>query len=112
MDQHGPTWSQKDTKREPKAAKMKPKAPTLRFYVEKIRQKAIKKNDVQKRSVPGRSPAFGLMLLWSSFGGKGGPKGAFLEIPKIENGTKTAQWMQDQDHDPLKTISDSGFEKT
>jgi hypothetical protein len=52
MDQHGPTWSEKDTKREPKATKMEPKAPT-------VRQKATnknKKNDVRKRSVQGAFP--------------------------------------------------------
>jgi hypothetical protein len=59
MEPNGPTWSQKDTKREPKAANMEPKAPTVFFYVEKVRQKAInknKKNDVQKRPVQGCLP--------------------------------------------------------
>jgi hypothetical protein len=40
------------------------------------------------------------------------PKGAFLEIPKIGNGTKIDQWRQDRHWDPLKTLSGSGFVKT
>ena len=62
MEPSGPTYSQKDTKREPKAAKMEAEAPTLIvFMVKKVRQKAInKKNDVQKASVPGRQSEFEL----------------------------------------------------
>ena len=62
MERNGPTWSQKDTKREPKATKMEPKAPTSIFYAEKRHQKAISmhpKIDIQKRSAPGRSAHFG-----------------------------------------------------
>ena len=70
------------------------------------------KNDVQKRSVQGRSPDFGVLDFWSSFGGKGGPKGAFLEIPKIGNGTKIQLFSKDRHRDPLKTVPGSGFEKT
>jgi hypothetical protein len=62
---------------EPKAAKSAPKGD----------QK--KKKERCSEKVGSRTlPAFGFMLLWSSFGGNGAPKGAFLEIPKIENGTK------------------------
>jgi hypothetical protein len=32
------------------------------------------------------------------------PKGAFLEITKIENGTNIDQWWQDRHRDPLKTV--------
>ena len=46
------------------------------------------------------------------FGGKVGRRGGFLEIPNIENGTKTARWRQDRHRDPLKTVPGSGFEKT
>jgi hypothetical protein len=56
MEPNGPTWSQKDTKREPKAANMEPKAP-------KVRQRAInktKKNDIQEKSVQGAFPYEGL----------------------------------------------------
>jgi len=45
------------------------------------------------------------------FARKGSPKGAFLEIPKIENGTKTGRWRQDRHRDPLKTLSRSNFER-
>ena len=43
---------------------------------------------------------------------KCGRKCAFLEIPKIENGTKTARWRQDWHWDPLKTLPGSCFEQT
>jgi hypothetical protein len=49
MEPNGLTWSQKDTKRESKAAKMEPKAP-------KVRQRAsnkTQKNDIQEKSVQG-----------------------------------------------------------
>ena len=39
MELNGPTWSQKGTKREPKAIKMEPKALKLIIYVEKGSQK-------------------------------------------------------------------------
>ena len=39
MEPNGPTWSQKDTEREPKATKMEPKAPKSIIYVEKGDQK-------------------------------------------------------------------------
>jgi hypothetical protein len=48
----------------------------------------------------------------SKFARKDGPKGAFLEIPKIGNGTKIQIFSKDRSRDPLKTVSGSGFEKT
>ena len=60
IDQHGPTWSQKDTKREAKVAKTDWKAPTFVFKVKKCDKKAINKNrrnDVQKRSLLGHTKA-------------------------------------------------------
>ena len=42
----------------------------------------------------------------------GGPKAAFLEILKIDNGIKTDPWKQDRRQEPLKTVAGSGFEKT
>ena len=41
MEPNGPTWSQKDIKTEPKAAKREPEAPKSISYGEKVRQKAI-----------------------------------------------------------------------
>ena len=60
-----------------------------------------------KPSTPGKAHA-----PFRDNGGKGRPKGAFLEIPKIENGTKTARWRQDRHRDPLKVLSGRGSEKT
>jgi hypothetical protein len=59
-----------------------------------------------KASTPGKAHA-----PFRDNGGKGRPKGAFLEIPKIENGTEMAQWRQDRHRDPPKTVSWSYFEK-
>ena len=43
MDQHGLTWSQKNIKRVPKAAKMLPKAATLHlFLLQEVGQNTIK----------------------------------------------------------------------
>ena len=39
-------------------------------------------------------------------------KKVILEVPKIENGTKTDRWRQDRHRDPLNMLSGSGFEKT
>ena len=50
-----------------------------------------------------------LLLLIDLWGEKGCLKGDFLEIPKIENGTKIDQWRQDRH---WETLSRSGFEKT
>ena len=75
MEPNGTTWTnmepkryqkgaQNYIKREPKAAKMEPKAPQYFFYVEKVYQQAIKttnKNDVQKRVVPGYPGPLGLL---------------------------------------------------
>ena len=41
-----------------------------------------------ERIVPGRSPPFGVITFFSFSNGKGGPKGAFWEIPNNENGSK------------------------
>jgi hypothetical protein len=62
----------------------------------------------QKLSVPGRFTHFYRWHFWR----KGGQKGAFLEIPKIGNGTKIQLFGEDRDGDPLKTVPGSGFEKT
>ena len=48
---------------------------------------------------------------WELFGGKGNPKGALLEMPKIENGTKIKLFSKDRHQDPLTTVPGSGFEK-
>jgi hypothetical protein len=56
---------------------------------------------------PGRFPG----TIWSCFGSKCHPKGAFLEIPKIENGTKTARWRQDRHRDRLKMLFLDGSDK-
>ena len=51
MEQHGPTWSQSNTRREPKAAKMEPKAFKLCFYVEnhlKVMEKG-KQNSIPEK---------------------------------------------------------------
>ena len=61
---------------------------------------------------PGAFPDEGAGAKNLFFCEKGSPKGAFLEIPNIENGTKTARWRQDRHRDPLKTVPGSGFEKT
>ena len=66
---------------------------------------------VAPRSVQGRSPYFGVLDFWSSFGGKGSPKGIFLEIPKIGNGTKIDQLRQDRRLDPLKMLFLEGSDK-
>ena len=39
---NGPTWSQKDTQRKPKADKVGPKTPTLIFVLEKMCQQSTK----------------------------------------------------------------------
>ena len=107
MDQHGATWSEKDTKREPKATKMEPKAPKVR---QKATQKQKKTMFRKGRSNDGsRTKKFGFL---SRFSRKCRPKGAFLEIPKIENGTKIQLFSKDRHRDPLKRDPGSGFEKT
>ena len=96
MDQHGPTWSQKDTKREPKATQMEPKGD----------QKSKKKQCSEKvgsRSLRPAPPGNEKSI----FSRKWRPKGAFLEIPKIENGTKTARLTS-----PLVTLIKSGLVAT
>ena len=45
-------------------------------------------------------------------GRKGRPKGAFLKIMKIGNGTKIQLFRKVRRWDPLKTVPRSGFEKT
>ena len=63
MELNGPTWSQKGTKREPEATKMELFNINYIIYVEKGDQKATKqfsKNDIQKRSAPGRKTYFGV----------------------------------------------------
>ena len=59
-----------------------------------------------------RQPAFFLLLPWRPSTRKWCPKGAFLKIMKIENGTKIQLFIKVQHLDPLKTVLGSGFEKT
>ena len=56
MDQHGPTWSQNETKREPKAIKMGPKVLALVFYVERVPQNDQQKQKTMFRKVGTRTP--------------------------------------------------------
>ena len=82
MELNGPTWSQKGTKREPKATNMESKAPKLVIYVEKGDQKAIKKFvkiDIQKRSAPGQKLHFGVGTPGHLFAGFMLKKGRFWE---------------------------------
>ena len=58
------------------------------------------KSRVATRTVPARLPGNFFDIL----GGNGDPKGAFLEIPKIENGIKTARWRQNLHWEPLKML--------
>ena len=60
----------------------------------------------------GRSPYFEVLGFWRLLGQKGRPKGAFLKIMKIGNGTQTQLFRKVRRWDPLKTIPRSGFEKT
>ena len=60
----------------------------------------------------GRSPYFGELGFWRLLGQKGRPKGAFLKILKIEDGTKIQLFIIGRRLDPLKTIPGRGFEKT
>jgi hypothetical protein len=48
----------------------------------------------------------------SKFARKCRPNGAFLELPKIANGTKIQLFSKDRHRDPLKTVPGSGFEET
>ena len=60
----------------------------------------------------GRSPYFEVLGFWRLLGQKGRPKGAFLKIMKIGNGTQIQLFRKVRRWDPLKTVPRSGFEKT
>jgi hypothetical protein len=111
VGQNGAKWTnmgQHGAKRIPKGSQKRPKWS----------QKAIKKQNKMSgrrcsekfgsRSVSGRK----VPKKNGHFSRKGGQKGAFLEIPKIENGTKIQLFSKDRHRDPLKTVPGSGFEKT
>ena len=51
------------------------------------------------RSAQGHSPEFGGLGFRGSSFEEGGPKGAFLDISKIENGAKTTRMKQDRHRD-------------
>ena len=50
--------------------------------------------------------------IFNILSGRGCRKGAFLDIPKIENGTNIAQRREDQHEDPLKMFPGSSVENT
>ena len=66
MEPNRPPWSQKDTRKTPKAFKMEPKAykmePKCNQRQQKCAAKAIN-NKNPKRSAPGRQPSFGVLGL-------------------------------------------------
>ena len=60
----------------------------------------------------GRSPYFEVLGFWRLLGQKGRPKGAFMKIMKIGNGTQIQLFRKVRRWDPLKTFPRSGFENT
>jgi hypothetical protein len=111
MEPNGPTWTNRDRKGYQKGAKSDQNGAKGTKSAPKGNQRNKKKRCSEKvgpMMAPGRK-GYGLGSLLRR---KSRPKGAFLEIPKIENGTKIQFVSKDRPRDPLKRDSGSGFEKT
>ena len=67
---------------------------------------------VKSRVAPGTVGVLSRKLFFRPFTRKCIPRGAFLKIPTIENGTQINLFIKVQHLDPLKTVPVSGFETT